>query len=897
MDCSGPLHLKREDILRKYPLISAQGNTPELIIEEDDLREITPAQVLDWLERPNRNHDSSGTDGIPLKVFSDIARKDKGADVIAKALTVLWKSGIDWTGTMKDEMGEVKMVVFPKKDGTPRIIGVPKSLTRMLHGIIVSRNKSGINSRLHSQNQTLREAGTSNIITLQQVATEQEGLTLVLTDRTNAFNNVSMSRATALYREKNLKEMEMLGSHLSKHKVNTGEGILEAYNIPQGSAAGTGSMAMVVDAAINSVRDDVEVKGSAVCCSFADDISVLAKGEEMARSVTAKCNEGLSRENLSENMAKRQIWTTESTEPVESLGATIGSLVQVRDTLRKKFEEVVELMGEFTDFLRKLGTDDGPVRQTSLRALKMNIRTKMTYLIQHHRLETTMPYLRAMSEAERELWGSILELNETEILASEKQIRLPTNKGGFGLVSLEDTAPMQRLGTLIRSFRFVKEQMEHMGYMNGKVIEEVERLVMEYFLVPEKFMELEESTKTDLKAFVSWNRRESTPSEEQQKRIAKLQQTISDEFHMAKQRDWVGSFSNLDSCNRVNSICSPEAGRPLNVLTSHRPNFMLDVEFLYYTRHRLMLPALPKQWQCGQSRGMVDVDLDHAFACPKLGMGGTHHYVKTGIVGAMRTLARYTGDKVHVEPSLIEFVNLQAKQNTNQAEEIKFRRGDVSIVSLANHPQKTVTIVDVRHCAITKANAPKKEEDIGSAVMKGEREKEKFYSLNFKFPHGVTVVPFTIDSYGMWGEQGKKLVEDLCKKAAKGDPKRYNKLISQARETISLAHARGVGNAFHNCMNKCIPEEDFHLACVRKEAGTLAPNVGKPQNNTPEVVGLGKEYVDPAMTEEMEKGAASEAQVHEVVRSLLHELRFERVDVCPEGSAVVSIGDGFRASK
>ena len=49
----------------------------------------------------------------------------------------------------------------------------------------------------------------------------------------------------------------------------------------------------------------------------------------------------------------------------------------------------------------------------------------------------------------------------------------------------------------------------------------------------------------------------------------------------------------------------------------------------------------------------------------------------------------------------------------------------------------------------------------------------------------------------------------MCRKVAAGDHALYNRLVSFARETISLAHAKGVGYAIGRCVKDCVSADDY----------------------------------------------------------------------------------------
>src|SRR5688500_14749453 len=69
----------------------------------------------------------------------------------------------------------------------------------------------------------------------------------------------------------------------------------------------------------------------------------------------------------------------------------------------------------------------------------------------------------------------------------------------------------------------------------------------------------------------------------------------------------------------------------LNVATAYRPNHMNDLEFIYYVRRRLLLPAVNELRRCVDTDLEIDPHLDHAFCCIARGRGTTHTYVKNAL--------------------------------------------------------------------------------------------------------------------------------------------------------------------------------------------------------------------------------------------------------------------------
>ena len=152
-----------------------------------------------------------------------------------------------------------------------------------------------------------------------------------------------------------------------------------------------------------------------------------------------------------------------------------------------------------------------------------------------------------------------------------------------------------------------------------------------------------------------------------------------------------------------------------------------------------------------------------------------------------------------MNPLLAKYVNPYVVNNKNSKtiDGVKLRRGDVSISS---HVEHRTVIIDVRHCSI---RTPTRAGETGLTIEAGEKEKIDFYRKHFRFPQGMVMVPFVVDSYGKWGPCAKEWLESACKRAAGEDKKLYNQLITRSRETISVAHARGVGRVIERCVESC----------------------------------------------------------------------------------------------
>ena len=96
----------------------------------------------------------------------------------------------------------------------------------------------------------------------------------------------------------------------------------------------------------------------------------------------------------------------------------------------------------------------------------------------------------------------------------------------------------------------------------------------------------------------------------------------------------------------------------------------------------------------------------------------------------------------------------------------------------------------------------------GTPVTAGEKEKTETYEHRCKFPSNVRLLPCTIDTHGRWGAQFAQYLGDYCQRAAGNDTKLYNFLITRARNTVSVALAKGVGELVRDALKRCVNEAD-----------------------------------------------------------------------------------------
>ena len=94
------------------------------------------------------------------------------------------------------------------------------------------------------------------------------------------------------------------------------------------------------------------------------------------------------------------------------------------------------------------------------------------------------------------------------------------------------------------------------------------------------------------------------------------------------------------------SICSKEAGRPLNVTTVFGMHQIDDTAFMLWARRRLLLALVPIGTEkCECCGGPVDDHAEHMIKCLKLGRGPAHYAVKTATLRVSREIARTSGSE------------------------------------------------------------------------------------------------------------------------------------------------------------------------------------------------------------------------------------------------------------
>jgi hypothetical protein len=568
-------------------------------------------------------------------------------------------------------------------------------------------------------------------------------------------------------------------------------------------------MAIVMDQCIGPVRGehcDVPI------ISIADDVTILTYYAETSDEIAAKVKKALSENGLEENASKEVTLGPESAQAAKFLGAHVGKAEYVRKEVQQVVDGLAREVTRFSTVVEGMHAEDAPVRHTAFRALKANFQPKLVFLMQHH--PVAYVNLEAADRAMLDAVGQILGLSSGELKDAESQLRLPTSRGGFGLTPLQDQAVFQRLGALIRSFEFTLGalQLQIPDDLIYPVFPEMTELVGDALALSNP--QVDDKVRKDLLELLAWNSGELTePGKPALASFRTIQRRLTDQYHADRQRAWLEAFpkTDLQLQELLASISQPEAGRPLNVITSYRPNHIHDAEFLQYVRRRLRIPVISDQvTACALCDQRLDRDLEHAFRCKHIGRNTIHTTVKQAVFRALSDVAAHTGDTITNEPALAPYVKESERANINPDDSIKLRRGDIAVT---NSALRTQVIIDVRHCTM---KTPRNYLDIGCTTREGEKEKLEFYKKHFEFPESTTLMPFAIDSRGRWNTVFKEWLSAYCKKAAKSDTKLYNILISRARDTIQVGHTAAMGREIIGAFNRCVYDDEKAVATLRR---------------------------------------------------------------------------------
>jgi len=800
----------QEEIMKKYPLLVDQCHVDDELSAQ--CGKIPAAKYCDFVYS-RKSLSATGVDGTSLEIIKYIVDTHGGAELLSDAHLALMNFGADLVGT--DEWRDftaLKCHILGKKEGGFRTLGIANALNRLFQGVSSSYTIRDAKAGLHDLNLTLEPSGTTKNVVLAQRAVDLK-LHIINKDITNAFNNNKALDAAKLWKE---KKAEYLCSAIylfnGTHAVHIdGMAPFLADHIPQGSSFGSTCMAIIMDQILQHTRSLEGV----LATSLADDATIIAKTDEVLKQANEVFEKDCAKYGNVVNKAKDASLRPLDVHAVKIMGAPVGEKEAVKRMLEEKIAKYRRQLDEFIETIRDLRCQDAPVKQTAFRTLVANHLSKFVYVQQTQPVDISRPLLKEVDEHILQVCGAIFGFSNVELSSIEDQIRLPTNKGGFGVTNLTDTAIFQRFGALVRSLEFVTDSLVSIGSFEAEqlTLPELETLMVEI----EKGFNFGENchikSQFELLRSINARKAEFPKGKEAMGALYSLQNKLTDKYHEQNFERWKDAVEadNLLLQEICTSISAPETGRPLNIPTIRRENQIDDQAFLLYARRRLRLPIFPsiQSIDCKQCGGSVDVDGEHAFKCTHIGKGAMHMPIVNAVHQSLKEAAKLQGVSIVKEPLIKNYVKEIEKSNFT-GDHLINRRADVAI---GDSVLKELKLIDVTHKCL---ECPDSVMDIGRTVEIGELRKDEFYQKICVFPQGVSLIPFSIDSYGRWGQRFKAFIKTEFASATCGklDIRAYNRMISRARSIIQVAHVRAAGVALKKCLDESIREEyKFSLWC------------------------------------------------------------------------------------
>lgn len=361
---TGIAHPTKEEINAKFPRRISPEVAEKMALpkRKAKFQPITRDQILKYIET-RQSVSATGTDGNSLYSLKRLLERPHQGKNLLGLYNLLWKEeAFDQTTILtQTEVKNVNLV----KGKSFRPIGVGLALERVRQGIIVSRNKRLMNDEVLDQNDyTLRPSGTSIVICSSQVLVEDNGCIARTQDLENAFNATEMAKASKVFEAAGADEMADLTGTLQVHRVQNEHGSFLSTHIPQGSSAGSCSMAAVMTDLLKEPRAQ-HAKKSAIL-TVADDITTLSKSGAFADEVVEEIAKRLPENGLRENVGKRGMYDETSQQALKVVGAYIGTKEQVTKALEAEINATVTEVETFTQLVDGYAVAEQPIRQTAL---------------------------------------------------------------------------------------------------------------------------------------------------------------------------------------------------------------------------------------------------------------------------------------------------------------------------------------------------------------------------------------------------------------------------------------------------------------------------------------------------------------------------------------------------
>lgn len=350
------------------------------------------------------------------------------------------------------------------------------------------------------------------------------------------------------------------------------------------------------------------------------------------------------------------------------------------------------------------------------------------------------------------------------------------------------------------------------GLQGTKVFDELDDLINHC----KHEMRLEETDTLwkELKILQEVNNREQATTSKIEKILEGVGPRARYRYWKVKAKEWIDSFpkDNRALQERLKSITSKYANRVMGVILGKMmPHWIADGPWIAQVRLMCLLPAMPVGLGPCSHCGLNIDDLgEHFTKCSRFAKGPSHYAVQAALVRSLSTVVQGKEVQVTSTPSLEAYMKPEAKvawadqRKKQKQQKAEHPQADVKVCDPDN---QTTILFDVRTCAM---QVPKTLADVGQTVKMGERAKNEQYNAFYKFPQGVSFVPFTIDTHGRLGDLGVKAIKKICLRSAGGIQNAlYAKYLSMVIDRVAVAHKRAIGKRIMKGIKECVgPKND-----------------------------------------------------------------------------------------
>ena len=439
-------------------------------------------------------------------------------------------------------------------------------------------------------------------------------------------------------------------------------------------------------------------------------------------------------------------------------------------SFKEAVDELINFADEYISSMTTAIATSEPRRQTLLRALRLNIATKMAYRIKFSKASNKV------SETQR-LDDALFELAARKIFAwsgnihdqVKKQSQLPIKSGGLGLIRLATRVKVRELGAIFNN-PLMDEWNE---------TQEIEDMISS-FPLPSKSKK-EFHVVEDLRCILEKRNGYKQLLSGMERRLCDL----VDEKELDEFED--GLLQNPHVLERWTSTKSREAGRFILANPIYKSLQLTDIEFTLAVNRRVGKHFIKENVNCPFCDDvLVDEIGEHSLRCKKVGKAIPHNAVRDTLFG----YGKKALNNSHIQMDCELPLNL-ANGFTSLEDEQHTRRGDIVI---SDNVRNLKIIIDISLTSIH--GTPNMLNYDGYSIKVAEELKLKWYQGKFSLAN-VRIIPGIIDSMGRWGHGFKKFMMELAKGATgvNNNLWLYNRHINMIRDLVSVSHMRAISRS------------------------------------------------------------------------------------------------------